>query len=143
MKLFLIALVMLPGFALSQSARPVDSKITTVTVFLNRAQITRQAQTTLPAGKSLVVLSGLSPDLDPQSISVAGKGRFLILGIGHHLNFLAERAPSKLLKTLQDSPPRATRHSTARRPAGVRAPFARSSTTSATLGSRPSTNASG
>ncbi|MBX7124536.1 MAG: DUF4139 domain-containing protein [Cyclobacteriaceae bacterium] len=103
MKLFLIALVMLPGFALSQSARPVDSKITTVTVFLNRAQITRQAQTTLPAGKSLVVLSGLSPDLDPQSISVAGKGRFLILGIGHHLNFLAERAPSKLLKTLQDS----------------------------------------
>ncbi|HQQ82286.1 MAG TPA: DUF4140 domain-containing protein, partial [Cyclobacteriaceae bacterium] len=76
--------------ATGQSERTLDSKITNVTVFLAKAQITRETSFRLEPGKSTLVFTGLAAQLDPQSIQVAGKGAFTILGTVHRANFLNE-----------------------------------------------------
>lgn len=86
-----------------QNEKAVDSKISEVTVFLNKAQVTRDAHTRLEAGKVSLVLTGLTSQLDPESIQVAGKGSFVILGINHRQNYLSELNFPKSLKLLKDS----------------------------------------
>lgn len=89
--------------ATGQSERTLDSKITNVTVFLAKAQITRETSFRLEPGKSTLVFTGLAAQLDPQSIQVAGKGAFTILGTVHRANFLNELQRPKSLKILMDS----------------------------------------
>ena len=92
------------SFAVSgQSDKSVDSKITSVTVFLAKAQVTREAKTRLEAGKTNLVITGLTSQLDPQSVQVAGKGNFIILGTSHRQNYLNELNIPKVLKSLKDS----------------------------------------
>src|SRR6478609_2073099 len=88
---------------LAQSNQNVNSKITDVTVFLNRAQVTRQVKTQLNPGKTNLIVSGLTSMLDPQSIQVSGKGNFIILGTSHQQNYLSELNMPKALKSLKDS----------------------------------------
>lgn len=97
------ALVLSSLVALGQPDKPVDSKISDVTVFLNKAQVTRQAKTRLEAGRTNVIVTGLTSQLDPGSIQVKGKGNFVILGISHQQNFLNEFNMPKELKSLKDS----------------------------------------
>lgn len=89
--------------ALAQVEKPVDSKITNVTVFLSKAQVTREVKTRIEAGKTTIVLTGLTASLDTESIQAAGKGNFVILGISHRQNFLSELNIPKSLKVLKDS----------------------------------------
>lgn len=89
--------------SLAQSEKEVSSKITGVTVFLNKAQITRVARVNITAGESQFVITGLTANIDPQSIQVAGKGNFTLLGISHRVNYLDELNMPPGLKMLNDS----------------------------------------
>ena len=86
-----------------QATKPIESKITNVTVFLNKAQVTREAKTRVEAGQVDLVLSGLTSQLDPASIQVAGKGDILVMGIRHQQNFMNEFNEPPKLKALKDS----------------------------------------
>ena len=86
-----------------QIEKNVDSKITDVTVFLNKAQVTREAKEKVDAGKTALIITGLTAQLDPESIQVKGKGNFVILGISHRQNFLNELNMPKALKSMKDS----------------------------------------
>jgi hypothetical protein len=88
---------------LAQVETVADSKITNVTVFLNKAQVMREASARIEAGKTNLVIAGLTSQLDPQSIQVMGKGSIVILGISHRQNFLNEFNVPKGLKVLRDS----------------------------------------
>jgi hypothetical protein len=68
----------------------IDSKIEKVTVFLNGAQVQRTATASLPNGKSEVLLRGLTPNLEQQSVIVKGEGDFTILSVKPQMNFLEE-----------------------------------------------------
>jgi hypothetical protein len=68
----------------------IDSKIEKVTVFLNGAQVQRSAIATLPNGKSEILLRGLTPNLEQQSVIVKGEGDFTILSVKPQMNFLEE-----------------------------------------------------
>ena len=104
MKNILVAcFLMLSAAVFAQDEKPVESKITSVTVFLNRAQITREAKTRVEAGKSILRLKGLTSQLDQQSIQVSGKGNFTILGISHEQNYLNELNMPRSLTILRDS----------------------------------------
>ena len=105
MKKSLITFLLLGAFglALAQNEKSVESKINSVTVFLNQAQVSREVKTRLEAGRSSLVVSGLSAQLDPQSISVTAKGNYVILGISHRQNYLNEFNVPKPLKVLKDS----------------------------------------
>lgn len=89
--------------AAAQSDKPVESKITHVTVFLNKAQVTREVKTRVEPGKTNLVVTGLTSQLDPESIQVAGKGSFIILGISNRQNFLNEFNMPAALRNLRDS----------------------------------------
>ena len=86
-----------------QTEKPVESRIDEVTVFLNKAQVTREVKIRLETGKTNLILTGLTSQLDPQSVQVVGKGSFIILGISHQQNFLHELNMPKNLKVLKDS----------------------------------------
>ena len=110
LKSILIGVLLLNiGVALAQAnvapvaEKPVESKITNVTVFLSKAQVTREIRTRLEAGKTTLVLTGLTASMDTESIQAAGKGSFIILGISHRQNFLDELNVPKGLKMLRDS----------------------------------------
>jgi len=96
--LFLVSIT-----AFGQTEKPVESRIDEVTVFLNKAQVTREVRTRLEAGKTNLILTGLTSQLDPQSVQVVGKGSFIILGISHQQNFLNELNMPKNLNVLKDS----------------------------------------
>ncbi len=96
-------LFMLTFNAFGQIEKAVDSKITTVTVFLNKAQVKREVKTRIEAGKTTLILTGLTSQLDQQSIQVSGEGNFIILGISHKQNYLDEMNMPKPLKILKDS----------------------------------------
>jgi len=97
------ALVMSALVAVAQPDKPVDSKITDVTVFLNKAQISRTVKTRVEAGKTNLIVTGLSSQLDPQSVQVSGKGGVIILGTSHQQNFLSEFNLPKPMRMLKDS----------------------------------------
>lgn len=100
--LIMLALaISVAGFA--QQEKPVESRITNVTVFLSKAQVTREIKTRIDAGKTTLVLTGLTSQLDQQSIQVAGKGNFIILGITNRQNYLSELNTPKSLRMLRDS----------------------------------------
>jgi N-terminal domain of unknown function (DUF4140) len=68
----------------------LDSKIEKVTVFLSGAQVQRTTKMSLPNGKSEILLRGLTPNLEQQSVVVKGDGDFTILSVKPHMNFLEE-----------------------------------------------------
>ncbi len=79
--LFLFGLV--TSFSLHAETLDVSSRITGVTVYADRARVTRTAEASLPAGESILRFSGLPQALDASSVQAQGKGAgaFKILGL--------------------------------------------------------------
>lgn len=86
-----------------QLVKGIDSKISSVTVFLNRAQVHRDAKVKIESGHSQLVLKGLPSKIDPENIQVSGKGNFILIGINHRHNYLDEMSLPSGLKVLKDS----------------------------------------
>lgn len=63
-----------PFAALAQNAVTASSRITAVTVFADRAQVTRQASVTLKAGSNLVTLENMPQLMLEESLRADGKG---------------------------------------------------------------------
>ena len=99
----LILVLVVVGKAFGQQDKTVDSKISHVTVFLNKAQVTREVKTRIPEGTTNLTITGLTAQLDPNSIQVSGKGNFVLMGISHQLNFLNDLTMPSRIRTLNDS----------------------------------------
>jgi uncharacterized protein (TIGR02231 family) len=102
----LITLILIVGFcfgAMAQQKQNTISEIKEVTVFTNKAQITREARTSLKKGNTELVFTGLSAQIDPNSIQVKVKGVLIILGIRHERNYLTNLDEPKQVKVLKDS----------------------------------------
>lgn len=65
--------------------QPVESRITAVTVFPDRAEITRQASLSLEKGARTLRLGPLPASLEPSSVSVRGSGRAQVTLYGAHV----------------------------------------------------------
>jgi uncharacterized protein (TIGR02231 family) len=102
-RLSIIAVFSAVSAVFAQTDKPVDSRITNITVFLAKAQMTREVKTRIDAGKTNIIVTGLTAQLDPESIQVTGKGNLVILGTSHRQNFLSELNTPKSLKILKDS----------------------------------------
>jgi uncharacterized protein (TIGR02231 family) len=80
-----------------QETVSVDSSISQVTVYLDRARVTRNANASLPAGLSIVEFAGLPATLDEGSVAVSAKsdGALTIEGIDVRQQFLTQSANPK------------------------------------------------
>jgi uncharacterized protein (TIGR02231 family) len=93
-----------------QESSPVSSSISEVTVYPDRARVTRTAMASLPMGTSVLEFSGLPAALDESSIEVSAKADapLTIEGIDVRQEFLASSASPKAqdlerqLQELQD-----------------------------------------
>jgi uncharacterized protein (TIGR02231 family) len=103
-RIILSLAVLLISFPL-KAADPVDvkSQIKEVTVFLQGAQISRQARINIAKGTSTLFFRELPIDIDPQSIQARGEGNFVILSLLHQVNYLAGAHKSKEIQALQDT----------------------------------------
>lgn len=101
--MIVVLLVFIYAQGHTQTEQRTESKITHVTVFLNKAQVKREVKTKIGAGRSMLVLSGLTSQLDQQSVQVSGKGKVIIEGISHRQNFLNEFNMPAKLRLLKDS----------------------------------------
>jgi uncharacterized protein (TIGR02231 family) len=97
-----ILLLFLPVFALAQTPKTVNltSKIEHVTVFFNGAQIERSAKGPLSIGRSEIVFSGLTAQLDERSVQVSGDGDFTLLSVSQRTNYAASEAAKDTLDDL-------------------------------------------
>lgn len=71
----------------ANTEKRIESKTTAVTVFLNGAQVTREAKTMLSKGKNTIIIENLTPVLIKESIQVKGKGNFTILSVNNRLAY--------------------------------------------------------
>ena len=85
----------------AEGEKPVTSKVAGAKVFLSGAQVSRTASSTITAGTSVLVFTGLAEALDPQSIQVTGKGGYTILSVNHRINYLSESPKKKEIEDLQ------------------------------------------
>lgn len=92
--LFLSVLLSFTSYA--QQIQNLDSKVTNVTLFLSGAQVTRSAQATLKSGISELTFTGLSENIDANTIRLTGEGSFTIISVNSRVNYL------KTQKTVKD-----------------------------------------
>lgn len=94
-------------WAKADDDQPLKTNISHVTVFLNRAQITSLTKTTVNAGLTNLILSGIPADVDKQSIQVSGKaiggGEIVIMAVKQNVNYLANQTKTPQLIRLEDS----------------------------------------
>jgi len=91
MKRLLITTILLYAIVLYVSAdteKDIKAGLKHVTVYPDRAQLTRETSVEIPAGKTVLKLTGLSPYIDAQSIQVKGYGDFMVLSVNHQNNYL-------------------------------------------------------
>lgn len=107
-RLFLSALMAcatLYGLPQIAHAKDIDaaSRITAVTVYANRAQITRTAQIDLPAGAHKLVLSDLPTALLPDSLRAEGEaGESVLLGALSYKEQISSQLVSEKERTLDE-----------------------------------------
>jgi uncharacterized protein (TIGR02231 family) len=91
--------------------KPVKSTVKNVTVFLQGAQVYRNAYINLSPGVTDLVFENVSPYINPQSIQAGGKGSFIILEVKHDIKYPEPKANAgelpkeivKQIKLLEDS----------------------------------------
>jgi uncharacterized protein (TIGR02231 family) len=85
------------------SGRPVDSAISAVTVYTDRAVVTRLATVDLPGGLSELVFANLPQTLNEQSLQVSGKGTATatILDVSAKQTYV-DFTPNARVKELED-----------------------------------------
>ena len=86
----------------SVSAKDIDSKVESVTIFLNQAQVSRSASIVIGPETDQLVFTGLSSMLDPNSVQVKGEGSFIILGTSFRQNYLTDENLPNAVITLKD-----------------------------------------
>jgi uncharacterized protein (TIGR02231 family) len=102
-KIIIAGIIILSVFSnvSADTEKEIKGDIKHVTVFPDRAQINQEAAITLPPGKTVLRLSGLSPYIDAQSIQVKGLGEFTILSVNHQNNYLQNLEASPEIKNIQ------------------------------------------
>lgn len=85
-------------------AEAADAKIVAVTVYADRARITRLATVQVPAGASTVEIGGLTTELDERTVEVRGHSseQVTIRGVDLRQEFLAENANQRAAELQQE-----------------------------------------
>ncbi len=83
--------------------KTVSTTINTVIVYLDGAEVNREQQLTLSAGRTQVIFEGLSPNINSKSVQVTASGNVNILAVSDKINYLAPENENPRIKQLKDS----------------------------------------
>ena len=79
MKYLFLTLLLFAGWQTKANEYPVDSKLKSVTVYTQGAQIHRTASYKISSGVHEVIIEGVSPRIDQRSLQITGTGNVIIL----------------------------------------------------------------
>lgn len=79
MKYLFLTLLLFAGWQSKANEYPVESKLKSVTVYTQGAQVHRSASYKIPTGVHEVVIEGVSPRIDANSLQISGTGNVIIL----------------------------------------------------------------
>ena len=101
-KLFVLISLCLGCILPMQAQKQISAKLTEATVYLRGAALTHTASATLKSGSQEVVIDGLSPDIEINSLKVKANG-VLISATEFSQDYLTPREQAAHIKKLQDS----------------------------------------
>jgi len=96
-------LLTVPATVWAQNTIEIEGEVSDVTVFLKGAQVTRTAKASLKSGENILKFTGLTSNLDANSIQVSAKGDFMIMGVKHQINYLKDQKLSPKIEVKKDS----------------------------------------
>lgn len=96
------ALLLIPVLAAGQVI-PVKTGINKVKVYLSGAELYHTAKVRLEKGNSEILFENIAANFDINSVSVTGRGNFLITSIGQQYNYLKNSVKPTEIKVLEDS----------------------------------------
>lgn len=106
MKYFLIIFSLISLASLAVLAQEPDHKINSsikqVTVFLNGAQVTREAKANVGEGLTKLIFDNLSAYIDPNSIQVSADNA-VIMSVQFKINYLRNQEKTPFIQALEDS----------------------------------------
>jgi uncharacterized protein (TIGR02231 family) len=101
-KISFLALFLIPILAAGQII-PVKTEIKKVKVYLSGAELYHTAKTRLEKGNSEILFENIASNFDVNSVSVTGRGNFIITSIGQQYNYLKNSVKPTEIKVLEDS----------------------------------------
>ena len=101
-RLFVLISLCLGCILPMQAQKQISAKLTEATVYLRGAALTHTASATLKSGSQEVIIDGLSPDIEINSLKVKANG-VLISATEFSQDYLTPREQAAHIKKLQDS----------------------------------------
>lgn len=86
-KLIIACAFLMAVLTVSANEKPVKSTVQRVTVFTQGAQVFRTSNVSLGTGITHLVFTGITPDVNVQSIQAAGKGSFVVTDVKHRIKY--------------------------------------------------------
>ncbi len=105
-RIFAAALAIMASAAATQAQeqKPIPSRVTEATVFLQGAEVTHTASATLKKGAGEISIEGLSPNIDRNSLKINIGGSVVVSAFEFSIDHLSSaKTPPARLKMLQDS----------------------------------------
>lgn len=99
--ILLFSLFLQTSFAQVRNIQAI-SKISEVIVFVEGAQVQRTSSISIPEGRSALIFSQISPELDKQSIQVKAATGITVLSVNHQVNFLKEQEIREDINMLEE-----------------------------------------
>lgn len=102
MKKYLLLFLLTMGFnGFSTEKDPVETTIKSVTVYRERATVNRSGKVFLKSGENTLILTNLSPDIDENSIQIAGLDKASVRSILYRIDFLEKKTPTQEIAGLE------------------------------------------
>ena len=102
---FRMLVILLVTTSSVQAQEPIwisNSEVKEVKIYQSGAMVSRTAKANLSAGLQEVVIDGLSPYINPQSIILKGTGDATILAVSFQQNYLTEQKKSREIVHLEE-----------------------------------------
>ncbi|MPR32008.1 DUF4139 domain-containing protein [Salmonirosea aquatica] len=91
------------AFSQTNSPQTVSPTLTHATIFLNRAELTATAKTTIQAGEQRVLVENIPLTIDPNSMQVTGTGNAIITGVRFVRDYLRNAPRPANIQRLDDT----------------------------------------
>ena len=105
MKFISTLIIVLSFFSSIGQTRSIqaESKIRQVIVYVQGAQVERTSRLTIPAGRSEIVFSNISPQLEKQSIQLKADQNITVIAVNQQVNFLKAQADRQEISELEEN----------------------------------------
>lgn len=100
--LILFCLIFGNIFGQEITEKEIKTEVNEVTVFIDKAQITRQKTVELNSGITILKFTNLSPFIDAKSVQVKASGDVTVLAVNHQQNFIDKLEKSEEVKKVEE-----------------------------------------